>query len=183
MLMALAVNPRGLPPSISQKQSHANSATRHFSPTTLYSELSWGDGLGSNDLTTSQNCHMPITITGQPGTSPFSPGWFSNVFMAFPSSAVAHSVEKVGSTRRKLSPGPPHRAPSTRRVICAAWQEKLKSRATTCSPKKLRGCSEGAGPRVGKALAPCKRGLALATLLDCPHYAHDNANKNHSVDQ
>ena len=83
----------------------------------------------------------------------------------------------------EVIPRPPHRAPSTRRVVCAAWQEKLKSRATTCSPKKLRGCSEGAGPRVGKALAPCKRGLALATLLDCPHSAHDNANKNHSVDQ
>ena len=27
---------------------------------------------------------MPITITAQPGTSPFSPGWFSNVFIACP---------------------------------------------------------------------------------------------------
>ena len=138
----------------------------------------------ANDHITTTNPAVIRVISTHPGTSPSSPGWFSNVFMACPFLTCCPNRKQGRHHQGEVIPSPPRRrAPSTRRVIYAAGQEKLKNHATTCSPKKLRGCSEGAGPRVGKALAPCKRGLALATLLDCPHYAHDNANKNHSVDQ
>ena len=82
--MAVAVNPRGLPPSIGQKQSHTNRTISRLSPHYPLGSAMRGHRLGSNDLTTSQNCHMPTPITGHPGTSPLSPEWFSNVFMAFP---------------------------------------------------------------------------------------------------
>jgi hypothetical protein len=71
----------------------------------------------------------------------------------FPSSPVDQSVRKVGATRGKLSPGPTasgtYHPPANLRLVPG----KLKNYATTSSPKNLRFCEAGAGPRVGKSFA------------------------------
>ena len=68
--MALASTPKGAttehrPTTIAHK-SHDPPLLPHYP----FGIAMWGHRLRSNDLTTSQNCHMPAPITGQTGTSP-----------------------------------------------------------------------------------------------------------------
>lgn len=96
--------------------------------------------------------HRVITaITLHPGTSPFSPGWFSNVFMAFPFLTCCPQARKRHHHPGEVIPKPACEGhPAASGCYSPLGKKSWVVIATTSSQNIFSFCDVGAGPGNGR---------------------------------